>query len=76
MASRKLTGIVMSKTEKTIKVEIKRKVKNLQYFKIISKKRNILAHDERGIAGIGEIVEIAEFRPISKNKSWKLNKVL
>ena len=76
MASRKLTGIVMSKTEKTIKVEIKRKVKNLQYFKIISKKRNILAHDERGIAGIGEIVEISEFRPISKNKSWKLNKVL
>ncbi len=76
MANKKLVGSVVGKQGQTIRVEITRKIKHKRYLKLMTVKRDILSHDEKEVAKIGDAVEIVDGRPISKNKSWKLNKVL
>ncbi len=73
---RTLTGTVVSnKMDKSIKVLIERKVKHPLYGKFIKKSTRILAHDEENKCQIGDVVTIAESRPISKNKSWVLHSI-
>ena len=69
---RTLTGKVVS--DKMDKIE--RRVKHPLYGKIIRRSKKYLAHDETNQAKIGDTVEIQEGRPISKNKSWVLTKVV
>jgi len=70
-------GIVVSdKMDKTIVVAVRDKVKHPLYKKIINRTTKFKAHDENGTAGIGDIVEIMETRPISKDKRWRLVKVI
>jgi len=76
MNNKSMTGIVVSQSTKTISVKIERQIKNRIYRKIMKVNKNILAHDENQEAKIGDIVEIIETRPVSKRKSWKLNKIL
>ncbi len=76
MNNKSMTGIVVSLSSKTISVRIERQIKNRIYRKITKVHKNTLAHDERQEANIGNTVEIIETRPISKKKSWKLNKIL
>ena len=72
-----LTGRVMSnKMEKTISVLIQRTVKHPLYGKYIRKSTKLLAHDENNECKEGDIVVIESSRPISKNKSWRLQKVI
>lgn len=74
---RTLTGTVVSnKMDKSIKVLIERKVKHPLYGKFIKKSTKVLAHDEQDVCGIGDLVIIAESKPISKRKSWVLQSVL
>ncbi len=74
---RTLTGVVVSdKMNKSIKVLIERKVKHPLYGKFIKKSTKVLAHDENDDCAIGDLVMIAESRPISKNKSWVLQSIL
>ena len=74
---RTLTGKVVSdKMDKTVSVLIERLVKHPLYGKIIRRSKKYLAHDETNQAKIGDTVEIQEGRPISKNKSWVLTKVV
>ncbi|ARQ44841.1 30S ribosomal protein S17 [Oxalobacter formigenes] len=74
---RTLTGKVVSdKMDKTVSVLIERRVKHPLYGKIIRRSKKYLAHDETNQAKIGDTVEIQEGRPISKNKSWVLTKVV
>ena len=74
---RTLTGNVVSdKMDKTVSVLIERRVKHPLYGKIIRRSKKYLAHDETNQAKIGDTVEIQEGRPISKNKSWVLTKVV
>jgi small subunit ribosomal protein S17 len=71
--ARTLSGKVVSdKMEKTITVLVERRVKHPVYGKIINRSTKIKAHDEQNECGIGDIVTIAETRPISKSKSWRL----
>jgi len=74
---RTLTGIVLKKsTSKTIRVVVDRTVKHPKYGKYIRRKTKLAVHDEHNNAGVGDIVEIAECRPYSKNKRWRLLKIL
>lgn len=74
---RTLVGKVVSdKMEKTVSVLIERRVKHPLYGKIVRRSKKYLAHDENNQAKVGDIVEIQESRPISKNKSWVLSKVV
>ena len=76
-AARTLTGKVLSNSmEKTIAVEVERQVKHPLYGKYIRKSSKILAHDETNECGDGDTVAIEECRPLSKNKSWRLQKVI
>ncbi len=70
-------GIVISDVrEKTITVEIKRLVKHARYGKYIFRSTNLHAHDEKNEARKGDRVEIMETRPISKQKRWRLVKII
>ena len=74
---RTLIGKVVSdKMDKTVSVLIERRVKHPLYGKIVRRSKKYLAHDETNQAKIGDTVEIQEGRPISKNKSWVLTKVI
>jgi len=70
---RTLQGTVVSaKTAKTIAVEIERVLKHERYGKYIRRTTRLLAHDEAGEAKEGDTVTIAQSRPISRRKSWRL----
>ena len=75
--TRTLIGTVTSdKMEKTVTVLVERKVKHPLYGKYVVKSKKYHAHDESNQCGIGDKVEIAECRPVSKSKSWTVTKVL
>jgi len=70
-------GIVLSDVRnKTITVEVKRLVKHARYGKYIFRSTHLHAHDEKDEAKKGDRVEIVETRPISKQKRWRLIKVV
>jgi small subunit ribosomal protein S17 len=74
---RTLLGTVIStKTEKTITVEVQRTFKHAKYGKYLRKRKRYLAHDEEKKAQVGDAVEIASTRPISKRKRWRLLHVI
>ena len=71
MPKRVLTGTVVSdKTDKTVVVNVERKVKHAMYGKIIRRSKKYHAHDEGNVFKEGETVRIEECAPISKLKTW------
>ena len=68
--------VVSNKAEKTISVMVERREKHPLYGKYIRKSTKFLAHDEANECGEGDTVIIEECRPLSKNKSWRLVKVV
>jgi small subunit ribosomal protein S17 len=75
--TRTLVGRVVSdKRNKTVTVLVERRVTHELYGKIIGRSRKYHAHDEKGEYHMGDMVEIAEGRPISKTKSWIVTKLL
>jgi small subunit ribosomal protein S17 len=76
-AKRTLTGrVVSNKMDKTIAVEVSRLVKHPRYGKFIRRTTKLLAHDESNESRMGDTVTIAECRPLSRRKSWRLVSVL
>ncbi len=66
-------GIVKSgKMDKTITVEVERLQKHRRYGKYVRYSSKFMAHDPQNDAREGDLVEIEETRPLSKNKSWRL----
>lgn len=76
MEIRKKGKVVSDKPDKTIIVEVKRRVQHPLYKKFIVKRKKFYAHDERNEASIGDIVQIVSSRPLSKLKRWRLDKIL
>jgi len=75
--TRTVTGkVVSNKMDKTITVMIERRVKHPVYGKYITRSSKVHAHDESNQCGIGDTVVVAETRPISKSKCWKLMEVV
>jgi small subunit ribosomal protein S17 len=70
-------GVVVSdKMNKTIVVEVERRVPHPKFKKIVRKTSKFYAHDEKELAKIGDKVQIEETRPISKLKRWNLVEVM
>ena len=68
--------VVSDKMDKSITVLIERRVKHPVYGKFVRKSTKVFAHDENNECKAGDFVTIAECRPISKNKSWRLVEVV
>ena len=75
--TRTLQGRVVSdKMDKTVTVKIERRVKHPVYGKYITRSSKVHAHDEENKASLGDTVVVAESRPFSKSKSWKLGEIV
>jgi small subunit ribosomal protein S17 len=68
--------VVSNKMNKSIVVEIERKVKHPKYGKFVKKSSRFVAHDENNECSEGDKVKIAETRPLSKNKCWRLVEII
>jgi small subunit ribosomal protein S17 len=72
----KVGEVVSTKMEKTIVVEVTRRVPHPLYKRIIAKRKKFYAHDEDASAKTGDVVRIIECRPLSKLKRWRLAEVI
>ena len=72
-----MRGMVTStKMDKTIVVQVDRKVRHPIYEKFVSKRTKLYAHDEQSEAVVGDIVELSQTRPLSKLKRWRLLRII
>jgi small subunit ribosomal protein S17 len=71
------TGVVVSdKMQKTVVVEIERRVPHPVYGKMVTRTTRVKAHDEENTAKTGDRVLIAETRPLSKDKRWRVVEIV
>ena len=68
--------VVSTKMQKTVTVLIERQVKHGLYGKYIKRSTKLHAHDEEGKCKDGDLVRVAECRPLSKTKNWRVVEVL
>ena len=74
---RSLVGTVVSnKCDKTIVVRVETLVKHPLFKKYIRRHKKFMAHDPNNECGIGDVVKIIEFRPLSRNKRWHLVSIM
>jgi small subunit ribosomal protein S17 len=74
---RELQGTVVSdKMDKTIVVQVSRRYRHPKYKKYVNERKRYKAHDEKNEAKAGDKVVIVESRPISRDKRWRLQRVL
>lgn len=74
---RTLTGKVVSGAmNKSITVSVERLVKHPMYGKYIRRTSKLMAHDENNECNAGDVVTISQCRPLSKNKSWRLESIV
>ena len=76
LKNEKVGQVVSTKMQKTIVVEVSRRVPHPLYKRIIGKRKKFYAHDEQGTAKAGDVVRIVECRPLSKLKRWTLAEVI
>src|SRR5205085_10762975 len=72
----KVGQVVSARMQKTIVVQVTRRVPHPVYKRIISKRKKFYAHDEQSAAKVGDVVRIIECRPMSKLKRWKLKEIV
>jgi small subunit ribosomal protein S17 len=76
-ATRTIEGrVVSNKMAKTVTVLLERQVPHPLYGKIVRRSTKVHAHDENGECKEGDVVRIAECRPLSKTKNWRVIEVL
>ena len=68
--------VVSNKMQKTVTVLLERQVQHPLYGKIVRRSTKVHAHDEKGECKEGDMVRIAECRPLSKTKNWRVIAVL
>ena len=68
--------VVSNKMQKTVTVLIERQVKHGLYGKYIKRSTKLHAHDEEGKCKEGDMVRVAECRPLSKTKNWRVVEIL
>lgn len=74
---RELMGIVVRNSmQKTVVVEVVRRVIHPEYKKYVTMKKKYLVHDEKGVAKVGDTISLVESRPISKLKKWRLKEIV
>jgi len=73
MPKRILQGKVVSDAnDKTVVISVERSFKHPMYKKVVRRSKKYHAHDENNQCKVGDIIQIEECRPISKNKTWKV----
>jgi small subunit ribosomal protein S17 len=72
----KVGRVVSNKADKTVAVKLERQVKHPLYGKYIKRSSKVLAHDADNSCGEGDLVKIAQCRPLSKTKSWRVVEIL
>lgn len=68
--------VVSDKMEKTITLKVERQVMHPLYKKFVKKTTKLMAHDEANECNIGDTVAVEACRPLSKNKTWRVQKVI
>ena len=68
--------VVSNKMDKSVTVLLERQIKHALYGKYIKRSTKVRAHDEENDCGEGDTVMIAECRPISKTKAWRVVEIL
>ena len=76
LKNEKVGEVVSTKMQKTIVVEVSRRVPHPLYKRIIGKRKKFYAHDEKSEAKVGDRVRIQETRPLSKTKRWRLVEIV
>lgn len=72
-----VTGkVVSNKMDKTIVVLVERRIKHPKYGKYLVRSSKMHVHDELNQCHLGDLVKIAETRPLSKTKTWKLLEII
>jgi small subunit ribosomal protein S17 len=74
--NQKVGEVVSTKMQKTIVVEVTRRVPHPLYKRIVTKRKKFYAHDEDRTARLGDVVRIVECRPLSSLKRWRLDEVV
>ena len=68
-----IRGVVVSnKMDKTIRVQLNRRFLHPVYKKFVTRKKVFMAHDEANECRVGDVVQIVETRPLSRNKRWRV----
>ena len=74
---RQLVGTVISnRMDNSVVVQVERLVKHKLYLKYIRRRTKFAAHDENGSCGVGDKVLIAESKPISRTKRWRVTRIV
>ena len=68
--------VVSDKMDKTIVVEVEDRKKHSLYGKVLKTSKRVKAHDEDNTAGVGDRVRLAETRPLSASKRWRLVEIV
>jgi len=72
----KVGVVVSNKMDKSIVVEVSRRVRHSKYKKFLNRRSTFVAHDEKDECNEGDTVRIMETRPLSKRKRWRLVEIL
>ncbi len=72
----RLGKVVSNRMQKSIVVAIERRVPHPVYKKYFTRTTKLMAHDEKGEAGVGDLVKIMETRPMSRQKRWRLVEIV
>lgn len=68
--------VVSNKMEKTVVVKVERRVQHPLYGKVVIRSQKFKAHDDQFNCDEGDVVEIVETRPISKDKRWRVSRII
>jgi len=74
--STKVGRVVSNKADKTVTVKLERQVKHPLYGKYIKRSSKVHAHDSDNSCAEGDLVKIAQCRPLSKTKAWRVVEIL
>jgi small subunit ribosomal protein S17 len=72
----KVGSVISNKMDKSVVVQVDRRIRHKLYGKYISKRVKYMADDPNNVCNIGDVVLIEECRPLSKNKRWRVRSVV
>ena len=72
----KVGEVVSTKMDKTIVVQVTRRVQHRLYKRVVTRRKKYHAHDEESTARLGDIVRVVECRPMSRWKRWRLDEII
>ena len=72
----KIGSVISNKMDKSVVVQVDRRIRHKLYGKFIRKRVRYMADDPKNVCNVGDVVLIEECRPLSKNKRWRVRSVV